>query len=149
MADITLGGRRFKVIDFDRRTVAQDHYLMTVTRQTGADKVMPMDGDSDDAYIIRLQTCLIDSGKACDLIAGYLLAENETEADWTVEKARDIAKHLRGCSTAEDRELVLSLAMQVTIGFFQLGIERYKRLRSSLSEMEAQASSVAVPRQMH
>ena len=95
---VTLGERRFVVIDFGRRTVAQDHHIMKEIRRSGVDKVLPMDGESDSAYVIRLQTALIDSGRACNLIAGYLIPEGKEERDWTPRMAEEIVAHISRCN---------------------------------------------------
>lgn len=128
---VTLGGRRFRVIDFDQRTVAQDHYLMREIRRTGIDKVLPMNDEPDEAYLVRLQTHLIDSGRACLLISAYLLPEDKKETDWTPRMGAEIAAHIERCNTAEDREVVIMLAMEAVFGFFRQGLEWLKRFPSS------------------
>jgi hypothetical protein len=128
---IELGGRRFRVIDFDRRTVLADHYLMRMMRATGADRVLPVDGESNESYIVRLQTCLIDSGMAHQLIAGLLMPEGKEEADFTPEMAAETAKHIAGCNTQADRELVVELSMQAVFGFFRQGLDWLERSRNS------------------
>lgn len=136
---VVLGGKRFRVIDFDRRTVLLDHYLMAKTREIGLDKVMPGDAEPDASYLIRLQTVLIDSGKAPELLAGYLLPVRWferfiprslrrrfriglSERDWTPERARETAWHVGRCDAREDRNLVIDLSMQVAFGFFRQGL---------------------------
>lgn len=134
MQEIALGGRRFKVIDFDRRTVLQDHYLMRKMRQSGVDTVMPMDGDTDTGYMIRVQTALIDSGIAHELLAGYLLPLEKSESDFTQDMARDTAAHIAGCNTDIDRDTVNALSVQLAFGFFRAGLERLKTSLASFSE---------------
>jgi hypothetical protein len=132
LTPIQLGGRNFREIDFNRRTVAIDHYLSKVLRQTGADKVMPMDNEGNDEYLIRMQTLLVDSGKLPELIGGYLLPEGIGETEWTTAMATMTAKHVRQCNTAHDRELVLQIGMNVAFGFFQQGLDWLNRSLSSL-----------------
>jgi len=93
-----------------------------------------MDGDSDKGYLIRLQTALLESGKACDLVAGYLLPQGKTEQDWNEAMAKDIAKHVGRCNTQEDRDAVVYLAMQCCFGFFRQGLERLNILASFSGE---------------
>jgi hypothetical protein len=128
---LVLGGRSFRATDFERRTVMQDHWLMRELRATGADKVMPMDGEANEVYLLRLQTILIDSGKVPDLLGGYLLPAGTSEREWTPSTARDTAKHIALCDMPEDRELVLTLAMEVAFGFFKQGLAWLARSRSS------------------
>lgn len=126
-APVVLGGRAFAVIDMDARTVLQDHYLQTLVQDLGIDKVVPMDGEGDTAYLVRLQNEIIRSGRAHELIAGYLLPEGKTNADWDPRMAQATAKHIGALNTEADRELVQRLAMEVALGFFQRALERYKR----------------------
>jgi len=134
MDEIKLGGRRFRVIDFERRTVINDHYLMKWIRFIGADKVIAMEGEDSAAYLVRLQTCILDSGKAAELIAGYLLPEGVDEQSWTPEVAKLTAAHINKCDTQDDREQVLSLAMEVTFGFFRQGLNWLNRFQNSLAD---------------
>lgn len=124
---VVLGGRSFHVIDFDRRIVLQDHYLMALIAAIGADKVMPMDGEGDVEWVVRLQARITDSGRAHELIAGYLLPEGVTQTDWTRESAKEVAKHIGKCNTDEDRALVHQLAIEVALGFFVHGLALWKR----------------------
>jgi len=141
---IRLGGREFQVIDWDARTVLQDHYLSKLVRQTGVDKVMPMEGESDAVYLIRLQTVLIDSGKATELIAGFLLPVGKTERDWTPEMAREVARHIAGCHTEADRDRVIDLSMQAVMGFFRRGLERLGRSAPFIAASPETASGAPV-----
>jgi hypothetical protein len=141
---ITLGGRSFRVVVFEQRTVLQDHYLQRKIRESGVDKVMPMDGESNAVYLVRLQTALTDSGMAHELIAGYLIPEGKTEADWSQGMVKDIAKHIATCNTQADRDRVQGLCMEVVFGFFKLGLESLFR---SLASSEKLASAQSEPEQ--
>ena len=124
----TLGGKLFRVIDFERRTVLIDHYLMRQLR--GLDRVMPMDNESDAAWFARLQTAIVDSGRAHEILAGYLLPQEPKaidEREWTPQIARTTAKHIALCQTESDRERVLELAMQASISFFVRGVNSLRR----------------------
>ena len=149
-AMVTLGGRRFKVIDFARRTVAQDHYLMTHMRSTGMDMVMPGDGESQAEYLMRLQIKLIDSQKAPDLLGGYFLPVTwfdrylprwlcnrlhvgYTERDWTPAIAAETAFHISRLNTEDDRIKVINLCIEVAFGFFRHAVEQWQPFRDSLA----------------
>jgi hypothetical protein len=122
MTDIVLGGRAFTPVNFDRRTVLIDHYLMREIRASGADKILPADGESSDVWLVRLQAQILHSGRAPQIIAGYLLPVGMTERDWTPEFAAETAKHIGLCDTQADRELVQELAAEVTVAFFRQGL---------------------------
>lgn len=131
---IGLGGVDFKVVDFDLRTVLIDHYLMRKLRETGADKVMPMDGENEQAYLIRMQSALLDSGKAQDLLAGILIPPETSAAEWTPQGAAKIAKFIGGLNTQDDREKVIQLSLEIVFGFFVQGLTWLKRSRASFEE---------------
>lgn len=134
---LRFGGRSFRAIDFDRRTVALDHYLMRLTRASGVDKVMPMDGEANEAYLFRLQTLMIDSGLVCDILGGYLLPVEMAETNWTTAVAKQTSKCLSTCNTQQEREEVLALAMEVVFGFFKQGLESLVRSQKFLAQQAA------------
>lgn len=151
MADtIELGGRQFKVVNFARRTVLQDHYLQRNLRLIGADQVMPMDGEDNAAYLVRLHARIIDSGRAHELIAGYLLPVEKTERDFTPDMAKEIAAHIALCDTPEDRETITGLATEVAFGFFKQGLEQWQRsLAYSAQASTAQTENPGHPETVH
>lgn len=150
MSDIELGGRRFRVIDFDRRTALNDDYLQKLIRATGADKVQPEEGESNEAYLSRLQMCLIDSLRAHELVAGLLLEPGQEETDFTVRQAQAISEYVAKCNSPDDRALIKALAMRAVTDFFREGLGLLQRFRDSLqrgSEAKpsaAEASTVPV-----
>jgi hypothetical protein len=146
-AVVTLGGRRFVVIHFDRRTVVMDHYLGKMIRRSGVDKVVPMDSDGEgmlaqQAYLLRCQTALLDSGVAHEIIAGFLLPEGKVERDWTPDIARKTAAHIAALDTEGDRDQVLRLSMEAVFGFFRDALARLGSIQRSLL---VQSQSAATP----
>lgn len=137
---VLLGGRRFLVIDFEQRTVLQDHYLQRMIRALELDKALPGEGETDTAYLVRMHSLLVDSGRAHELLAGYLLPEGMDERAWTPAGAAEVAAHIGGCNAEQDRELVLALGMQAVFGYFKAGLELLARFRafSAASSPEAQ-----------
>jgi hypothetical protein len=136
---VVLGGREFDVIDFDRRTVRQDHYLQRQIQDAGLDKVLPMDDDEGDAaYLVRMHSALIRSGRAPEIIACYLLPRGLPNAEWSVDVAKATAAHIGALDTEADRELVHRLALEAVFGFFRQGLERLKR---SLERFEPASES--------
>lgn len=145
MLDVQLGGRLFTPINFHRRTVLIDHYLLRLIRETGLDAVKPDEDEAPEVWQARLQTQLLCSGRAHELIAGYLLPLGKTEADWTPELAAETAAHIARCDTAEDREVVKTLALEATIAFFADGLASVRIFLSSLQGLgvSPQESSTA------
>lgn len=137
---VTLGGAAFRVVNFDRRTVLMDHYLAREIRAAGIDKVMPMDGDSNAGYLIRIQTAITDSGRACNILAGYLLPSEMKEQEWTPKTAERTARHIGRCNTQEDRELVSQLCIEVAFGFFKQGLRSLELFRSYFQKEESSPS---------
>jgi hypothetical protein len=132
-AYVQLGGRFFCVIDFDQRSVLQDHYLLRITRELGLDKMLPDPEETDVAYQVRMHNALVDSGRAHELLAGYLLPKGVDERAWTPAIAVEVAAHIGACTARKDRDLVLALGMQVVFGFFRQGLEQLERFRASLA----------------
>jgi hypothetical protein len=135
MAEVyTLGGRRFVTADLSRRTVRQHHYLAGITRGVGSPKRMPAEGEDPVAFLVEWQADVLASGEACRLLAAFLLPEGKTEADWSLELARDTQAFLEGLQDEADRELVDQLVMETLVGFFQQAV---RRLTSSLQSLDA------------
>jgi len=137
-AHIRLGGRFFRVVDLDRRTVLQDHYLHSRVRALGIDKLLPGEAETDLAYLVRMQDALIDSGRAHEIIAAFLMPQGTDEAAWTPAIAADTAAHIGACNTPEDRGIVMALAVQACFGFFRQGLEQLERFRASLADPSPQ-----------
>jgi hypothetical protein len=135
----TLGGSPFHVVDFARRTVRQDHYLMRLMRKTGADKAVPMDNEHSSVFVMRVQSLLIDSGLTPEMLGGYLIPVGKTERDWTPAMAKQTAEHVGQCNSPEDRELVQDLCVEVAFGFFKQGLEQWTRSPSSFELLRKRA----------
>lgn len=120
----TLGGRRFIAADLSRRTVRQHHYLAGITREVGSPKRLPAEGEDPVSYLVEWNADVLGSGQACRLLAAFLLPEGKSEADWSLEMARDTQAFLEGLQGEDDRELVDRLVMETLIGFFQQALQR-------------------------
>lgn len=131
MSIITLGGRRYQVIDFDRRTVLQDAWLEREIRSSGVDKLLPDAEESDAEYLTRLRMRLVDSGRIPALLGGFLLPEGTGEQDWTPSIGADTEKHIGRCNTEEDRTMVLTLSVEIAFGFFRRGLDWLQSFQSS------------------
>jgi hypothetical protein len=83
-------------------------------------------------YMARLQSEVVDTLRAHDLLAGYLLPGGKTEADWNLKMAGDTAKFLQSLSKPEDKATIHDLTLRVVISFFVAGLSWYDGfLRSS------------------
>lgn len=138
MSDVKLGGKLFTRVNLDARTVRLDQYLDRMLIETGLDTTLPEAEDNEVTWPLRLQLQLRRSGKACDLLGGYLLPMGVTERQWTVETARATADFIGGCDTEEDRKAVDALCLEVALGFFR---RRLASLRTFLSSSNERAPS--------
>lgn len=135
---IRLGGKEFSVVDYDSITALNEHYIMKLMRATGLDVVIPLaEGETDEAYMLRVHAALVDTLKLPDLLAGYLLPLGKTEQDWSQALARDTAKHIAGVSTREDKDEVHRLGLLVTFDFFRAGLDSLRHSRNVLNQMRA------------
>lgn len=132
-----LGGRQFHTADLDRRTVRQHHYLAAVTREVGSPKRLPGQDEEATAYLAEWHADVLASGKACRLLAAFLLPEDVTEAGWTRESAEDTERFLEGLDTEADRETVDALIVDVLIGFFRPAL---RQLTTSLKSFESRSA---------
>lgn len=143
---VALGGRRFRVIDFDLRTVRLDLHVRRLMRVTGLDRVLPGADEDVETYLARLQSAILDleGERAIDLVASYLLPDGVPERDWTPALAAQIAAHIGACDSAEDRDTVITLCAQVAFGFFQQELEQLRRFERSLSQTAASPQGPSV-----
>ena len=133
---IELGGRAFALVNYAAITSLNEHYVMKLMRQTGLDRVLPKaDGETDDQYLLRLEAALVDTLRLHELIAGYILPMGKTESDWDLQMARDTARHLQGLQSQADRAEVHRLGMSIVFDFFRHGLDSFKTLEKSLSEL--------------
>ena len=121
-----IGGREFSPIDLERRTVRQDHFMVSVFRRTGVDRVTALMEEDPKEFLLRLHGKLLASGLACEVLSGFLVPvvdgkplENKA---WRQPIAKEIQEHLEGCDTEEDRNLVNQLAFEAMTGFLQRGL---------------------------
>lgn len=139
MTAVTLGGRQYAALDFEHRTVRWQLHVDRLVAETGIDRVLPVEGEPDEAYLLRLHAAVMRSGRACDLLACFLLPEGVTELDWTPEIAAATATDLGRLNTDADVQAVYQLGMEFVLGFFG---RLLRWLRSSPS-----SSAVAAGRQ--
>jgi hypothetical protein len=83
-------------------------------------------------YMARLQAEVVDTLRAHELLAGYLLPAGKTEADWNMKMAEATAKFLQGLSKPADKATVHDLTLRVVLSFFVAGLSLFDGfLRSS------------------
>ena len=136
----TLGGRRYRAADLDRRTVRQHHYLAGITREVGSPKRMPTPDEDPMAFLVEWNADVLASGQACKLLAAFLLPDGKSEPDWSVELANETQAFLESLNTEGDRQLVDQLVMECLIGFFQRALQPLLGLLNSTSEPSAEAA---------
>lgn len=158
---VILGGRRFEVIDFERRSVRLDHYLLALVRDSGCDRILPPDGTVDDSprrpeeseteYLARMATAqrvqveystavvmrAMEWGRVPELLGGYLMPHGMPTSAWSPSLAAGTAEFIAGLSTEEDRQAVIDLTFQVFVGFFLRGLARVATFPSSSGDPAA------------
>ena len=122
---VTLGGREFTVINFERRTATIELYLQRLWHRGGLDQLAPAEGEPAADYLVRLHDALLLSGYGPDVIAGRLLPVGASPESWNAETAAEIAAHIGRCNTPEDRDRFLVLGVRM-VGemFFLAGLDR-------------------------
>lgn len=136
MTDIALGGRLFAPANFDRMTSLQECSVMRLLRASKLDRVLPEQDDSNAAWLTKLNVAVVDCGCLHELIAAFLLPIGKTERDWTPQLALETKAFLEQLDTPVDRETVLRLGMEVTVGFFVHGLASLARSESALQKLE-------------
>jgi len=91
-----IGGKAFKVIDLERRTVQHDGYLMALVSRLGIDRMAPADDEDAAAFALRVLHRIIEQGAAAELAAAFLLPVDLTETDWTPAHTPRAVQHRRG-----------------------------------------------------
>lgn len=119
---ITIGGKRFSLIDLERRTVRQDHFIVAVFRRTGIDKVSPIVDEDPREFLLRIYQRMLASGAACELLSAFLLPEGMDPKEWRPHVAKEVQEHLESANTEVDRQLVNQKAFEVMTGFFKQGL---------------------------
>lgn len=136
---IKLGGRQFQVVNYDDVSVIHEHYIMSLMRATGLDCVLPLaeNAESNEAYMLRLHAALVDTLKLPELLGGYLLEGSQTEADWTLAGAKEVATFIKALRSPEDKAQVHRLGLLVTLDFFRAGVASLNHSRSVLETLSA------------
>jgi hypothetical protein len=133
-AEVKLGGKLFSVVVWDSINFLNECYVMKIIRETQIDLAMPQtDGETDAAYLFRLQSHLVDTMRLHELLAGFLLPQGRTETDWTPHLARETAAFIAALSTPDDRAEVHRLALGFVFSFFARGIDSLKTSQNVLS----------------
>ena len=134
--EIKIGGRAFVLVRYGSISSINEHYIMKWMRQTGLDRVIPlMDGETDEAYLVRLQSAITDTLEAHTLLAGYLLPLGKGEPDWTPQMAEQTAKFLRALTGADDKAQIHRLTLAMVFDFFREGLASLRDSERFLSAM--------------
>lgn len=125
--EVKLGDRSFQVVNYNVITVLNEHYIMKLMRSTGLDSVLPTgEGESDDAYLIRLQSKLVDTLQLPALLGGYLLPNGKTETDWSLAIAAETTRFIEGLTRDIDKAEIHRMGYAVVLDFFRAGIDSLK-----------------------
>lgn len=135
--DVKLGGKTFQVVNYDVITALNEHYIMKLMRATGLDKVLPLtEGETNEAYMIRLQAALVDSLRLPELLGGFLLPLGSTETDWTLAMAGETQRFIEGLTRPDDKAEIHRLGFDVTMDFFRAGLASLKHSQSALDALK-------------
>ena len=135
-----LGGKLFAVVNYEAITVINEHYIMKMMRASGLDRVLPAASDaeeSDEAYMMRMHSALVDTLQLPALLAGYLLPVGKTEADWTLQMAEETRQHIERLTKPADKAEIHRLGLLVTFNFFAVGLASLNHSRSALETLRA------------
>ncbi len=136
---IVLGNVAYRVTNFNRRTVRQDHFLQRNLRRIGADKLLPEADEDSTAFVMRVQSCIVDSGLAHEFIAGLIVPQDIEQ--WTVELAKFTADKIGALDSPEDREEVANLCTELAFSYFADSIEKLARAQVLFGSAEHTLSS--------
>lgn len=134
---LTVGGRDFSPVDFDRRTVAWQVHVDRLVGDAGLDRMAPLESEDPIHYLARLHQALMRSGKACELLGCFLIPAGMTLREWSTDVADETARHLQQC---EDVETVYGLAGEFLLGFFK---RQFLSLQSSLNSFGARQTAAS------
>lgn len=132
--NISIGGRLFCFVRYPFITSLNEHYVMKMMRQTGLDAVLPEEGEENVEYLVRMQSAIIDTLRAHELLAGYLLPVGKVEQDWTLAMARDTATFLQSVTHPDDKAEIQRLTLAMVFDFFKEGLASYNRSLNSLGQ---------------
>ena len=132
--DVSLGGRHFAALSLDHRTVRWQLHVDRLIGESGIDRILPTQDEESQAYLMRLHTAVMRSGKACELLGCFLLPMGKGEADWTPAMAAETAAWIEALDTEADIQEVYRLGLEFVLGFFG---HRLRSLGSSLSSFGA------------
>lgn len=136
-----LGGRSFSVVNWDAVTVLNEHYVMKLMRSTGLDATMPIETESDEAYMMRMHAKMVDTLQLPELLAGYLLPIGKAEGDFTLALATETASFIKGLTAPADKATVHELGLAVTFDFFRAGLASLRHSRNVLQSLADQAAT--------
>lgn len=128
---VTLGGRTFGFVDYDRTTVIHAHYIERIMRHAGLDTVLPGEDEPDNVYLLRLQSKLVDTLELPALLAGMLIEVPKSEADWSIEEAARQRQFIEGLTSPKDKAAVHKLGYEAVLTFFRDGLASAKRSLNS------------------
>lgn len=140
--EITLSGRRFRPAT--ETTLEQDYALMAIYSDPAiAPALVPKDGDSAEAWVIRLVRALYATGQIWPML-GALLTEDGVE--WSKASGSATGDLLRRCTDRKAKDLVQTQAAGMILSFFvTAALSRGISLRSLLGDLEPRQASLPLP----
>lgn len=117
---ILLGGRGF--LPVERTTVEHDHWYMRQVRAAGLDGVQPLEGESHEAFALRLLALTIESERGLLLLSGLIVPVDAPGGRWSPELAKQTVAFLEQLDDPLDKNQVSGLVAAMLADFFAAGL---------------------------
>src|SRR5574343_191341 len=118
--NLVFNGREFRVMK--ESTSEHDFLMMNLVRGMGLDTFEMKEGEKAEDYAMRLLETVIRSGKAFDLLAGFIVPVECSDTNWTQEIANQTANVLRKVTDPTEKSVINQQMVGLLISFFNTGL---------------------------
>lgn len=134
---ITLAGRRLRIVE--RPTLRMQLHLSNLAARGRLIDPMPMDGETPDAFALRVVGEANDAGALLELLGAMLMPESSQDSDWRQDEAEANAKLLGALQDEAEIARVRLLVSEALIPFMRAGLASYKRTLGASPDGRASA----------
>lgn len=130
-----LGGRHFALVGDS--TIEQDLIILSLIRKAGLDEVMLEEGETPQAFALRILDVAIQSGAVMELLGCLLIPEDRTAGAmepgdaWTPEIGQETSRFIAELRDPADKAKVKALILSLLVSFFDRGIASLWSSRTS------------------
>ena len=121
---IILGGLPYRAIK--NTTLQNDYYVMQQLQRSGIANITPDQGETAEAYAMRLMAAIVENGIPLKLLGGLIIPEEISDSGWTPEQAETTASLLAQLTDKADKNRVQALIIEVVKDFFREGLRFLK-----------------------